>query len=420
MKKRIIFVLTAAMLFFSQIMLSSCGDDEEDEPVQNNSGKNNGTNNNQQTVKEDSQYTVSYSSDFGVAPQSLTVKEGDELTSGDLKPLDTDGYIFLGWYNGSNQVEEGFVVKQDLKLVAKWEAKQFLVTFSTQFGTVPNDISVKQGESLSSNALKELSYSGYEFLGWYDGDKKIERDFVVEKNVILTAKWKKSGIYVVDLNNFLAQQSDESKVYDVTVLDIKPDVDAIISALEAHPNIMVNLDLEECTELKEVKIMPVNYDVAPHNNGSHHQQHKETFGDQGSQDVTTDPIDIPNGDQPISYNGEDNGKVHFEDDSGNTDFLPNLVSITLPNYITKIIINVHGLLSLNIPNSAKEISIYMENPPAILNANTINHNRTIYVPASAMEAYKNAEGWRVYAEQIKEICIYPQDDGVFIPNTMEN
>ena len=111
MKKRIIFVLTAAMLFFSQVIFSSCGDDEEDEPVQNNSDGN---------VKTESKYTVSYSSDFGVAPQSLTVKEGDKLTSGDLKPLDTDGYIFLGWYNGSNQVEEGFVVKQDLKLVAKW------------------------------------------------------------------------------------------------------------------------------------------------------------------------------------------------------------------------------------------------------------------------------------------------------------
>ena len=121
MKKRIIFVLTAAMLFFSQVMISSCSKEENGEPSkQNNSGKNNGTNNNQQTVKEDSKYTVSYSSDFGVLPQNLTVKEGDKLTSGDLKPLDTDGYIFLGWYNGSNHVEEGFVVKQDLMLVAKW------------------------------------------------------------------------------------------------------------------------------------------------------------------------------------------------------------------------------------------------------------------------------------------------------------
>ncbi|MBQ5576548.1 MAG: InlB B-repeat-containing protein, partial [Bacteroidales bacterium] len=174
MKKKIIFVLTAAMLFFSQIMLSSCGDEEEDEPVQNNSGKNN--------------YTVSYSSDFGVAPQSLTVKEGDELTSGDLKPLDTDGYIFLGWYNGSNQVEEGFVVKQDLKLVAKWT--------------------------------------------------------------------KDGVVYANELKDFLAKKTDDSKVYDVTISDLNPDMDVVVKALKDNPKIKVNLNLENCTELKDVKIMP--------------------------------------------------------------------------------------------------------------------------------------------------------------------
>ncbi len=438
MKKRIIFVLTAAMLFFSQVMISSCGDEEEDEPVSNNSDKNNetnnngtndnkandnGTNSNQQTVKEKTECTVSYSSDFGVAPQSLTVKEGDELTSGDLKPLDTDGYIFLGWYNGSKQVEEGFVVKQDLKLVAKWEAKQFLVTFSTQFGTVPNDISVKQGESLSSNALKELSYSGYEFLGWYDGDKKIERDFVVEKNVILTAKWKKTGIYVVDLNNFLAQQSDESKVYDVRILDLKPDVDVIISALEAHPNIKVNLDLEECTELTEVKIEP---------NTIPGQTTNTTPGSEGGQDIVTTPKDLKkSGHYSISKSQEgDTGTGIGEGgytngsgggDRGNDVFLPNLVSITLPNGVIFICLSCDGLTSLNIPNSVKEIYIYMENPPVIRNINTINSNCTIYVPASEVDTYKNADGWSKYANQIAELD--PNDnsaDTIYNDNSVDN
>jgi len=353
MKKRIIFVLTAAMLFFSQVIFSSCGDDEEDEPVQNNSGKNN--------------YTVSYSSDFGVAPQSLTVKEGDKLTSGDLKPLDTDGYIFLGWYIGSNQVKEGFVVQQDLKLVAKWEAKQILVSYSTQFGTAPNDISVKQGESLSSNALKELSYSGYEFLGWYDGDKKIECGFVVDQNIILTAKWKKTGIYVVDLNDFLQQQTDESKVYDVRILDLEPSVIAIIKALEAHPNIKVHLDLEECTGLKEVQIM-----IPPSGGG--------TWGSMRD-------------DEPFPWDDNiDNVEDHV--------FLQNLVSLTLPNGVITVDLYLDSLTSLNIPYSVQEIQIDMENPPAIRNANTINPNCTINVPDSAIETYKNAEGWSVYADQI--------------------
>lgn len=283
MKKRIIFVLTAAMLFFSQIMLSSCGDEEEDEPVQNNSGKNNGTNNNQQTVKEESKYTVSFSSDFGVAPQSLTVKEGDELTSSDLKPLDTDGYIFLGWYNGSNQVEEGFVVKQDLKLVAKWT--------------------------------------------------------------------KDGVVYANELKEFLAKKTDDSKVYDINISDLNPDMDVVVKALKDNPTIKVNLNLENCTELKDVKIMPDG--------------------------------------------GISKSKVES--------FLVNLVSLTLPNGVVNIVLGCDGLTSINIPNSVTTIEIYTETPPSIRNVNAINPNCNIFVEKECVDAFKNADGWNTVAIQIKTI-----------------
>lgn len=284
MKKRIIFVLTAAMLLISPVMLSSCGDEEENEPVQNNSGKNNGTNNNQQTVKEESKYTVSYSSDFGVAPQSLTVKEGDKLTSGDLKPLDTDGYIFLGWYNGSNQVEEGFEVKQDLKLVAKWT--------------------------------------------------------------------KDGVVYANELKEFLAKKTDESKIYDITISDLNPDMDVVVKALKDNPKIKVNLNLERCTELKEVKIMP-------------------------------------------DGNGLSNSKE------------VDLVSLILPNSVTSIILDCDGLSSMNITNSVTKIEIHTENPPAISNANTINPECKIWIEKDNADLYKNADGWNQFASNIKILgCNY--------------
>ena len=288
MKKRIIFVLTAAMLFFSQVMISSCSKEENDEPSkQNNSGKDNGTNNNQQTVKEDSQYTVSYSSDFGVAPQSLTVKEGDKLTSGDLKPLDTDGYIFLGWYNGSNQVEEGFVVKQDLKLVAKWT--------------------------------------------------------------------KDGVVYANELKEFLAKKTDDSKVYDVTISDLNPDMDVVVKALKDNPKIKVNLNLENCTELKDLKIMP------------------------------------------------DGGISKSKAES----FLVNLVSLTLPNGVVNIVLGCDGLTSINIPNSVTTIEIYTETPPTIRNANAINPDCKIFVEKECVDAFKNADGWNQFASNIKILgCNY--------------
>ena len=81
--------------------------------------------------------------------------------------------------------------------------------------------------------------------------------------------------------------------------------------------------------------------------------------------------------------------------------IDNLLSIKLSNSVTLIkISNCNNLKSLNIPNSVRELSTNMKNPPAILNANTINYNCTIYVPASAIETYKNADGWSKYAEQI--------------------
>lgn len=347
MKKRIIFVLTAAMLFFSQVMLSSCGDEEEDEPVSNNSEKNNngtnngtnnngtnnnGTNNNQQTVKEESQYTVSYSSDFGVAPQSLTVKEGDKLTSGDLKPLDTDGYIFLGWYNGSSQVAEGFEVKQDLKLVAKWT--------------------------------------------------------------------KDGVLYANELKEFLAKKTDESKVYDITISDLNPDMDAVVKALKDNSKIKVNLNLEGCTELKKVKISFCSLDeptpIPP------------TTDPNPSDSPTTFHTDF---EQEDAYTHQTGGTGSGSEGSGensgsgnggrsNDEFINNLLTLILPNGVTNIVLACDGLTSLNIPNSVKEIYIYMENPPVIRNGNTINVNCTIYVPASAVEIYKNADGWSKYAEQI--------------------
>ncbi len=338
MKKKIIFVLTAAMLLISPVMLSSCGDEEENEPVQNNSGKNNGTNNNQQTVKEESKYTVSYSSDFGVAPQSLAVKEGDKLTSGDLKPLDTDGYIFLGWYNGSNQVEEGFVVKQDLKLVAKWT--------------------------------------------------------------------KDGVVYANELKDFLAKKTDDSKVYDVIILDLKPDMEVIVNALVDNPKVKINLDLEGCTDLTEVVIMYGEPTPIPPNTDPDPNSEPTPIPPNTDPNPNSEPTNLTNTEEPTTHINRVRGdnSLNMEQNIN----IDNLLSIKFSNSVTLIkISNCNNLKSLNIPNSVRELSTNMKNPPAILNANTINYNCTIYVPASAIETYKNAEGWRVYANQIKPI----DDDG---------
>ena len=149
----------------------------------------------------------------------------------------------------------------------------------------------------------------------------------------------------------MAKKTDDSKVYDVTISDLNPDIEVVVKALKDNPKIKVNLNLENCTELKDLKIMPDG--------------------------------------------GINNSKTES--------FLKNLVSLTLPNGVVNIVLGCDGLTSINIPNSVKEFSIYGENPPTILNANTINANCTIYVPASAIETYKNTDGWSRLANQIQSM-----------------
>ncbi len=517
MKKRIIFVFTAAMLFFSPVMLSSCGDEEENEPVQNNSGKNNGTNNNQQTVKEESKYTVSYSSDFGVAPQSLTVKEGDKLTSGDLKPLDTDGYIFLGWYNGSNQVEEGFVVKQDLKLVAKWtkdgvvyanELKEFLakktddskvydinisdlnpdmdvvvkalkdnptikVNLNLENCTELKDVKIMPDGGISKSKVESflvnlvsltlpngvvnivLGCDGLTSINIPNSVTTIEIytetppairnanainpdcKIFVEKECVDAFKnaegWKTVSIqiktiggnylYANELNDFMAKQTDESKVYDVIILDLKPDMDVIVNALVDNPKVKINLDLEGCTDLTEVVIMYGEPTPIPPNTDPNPNSEPTPIPPNTDQDPNSEPTPIPPNTDP-DPNSEPTPIPPDTDPNPNSEptnltnpvsvdntlnmeqntNINNLLSIKFSNVVTLIkISNCNNLKSLNIPNSVRELSTNIENPPVILNANTINHNCAIYVPASAVETYKNANGWSKYAEQIKAI-----------------
>ena len=105
-----------------------------------------------------------------------------------------------------------------------------------------------------------------------------------------------------------------------------------------------------------------------------------------------------------------------------------LTSIKIPNSVTKILraaFYESGLISVNIPSSVTEIgdsafencknltSITFSSvtPPAI-GRNIFDNNTTIdiYVPASAVETYKNNSSWKQYAKFIKAIGTTNNDD----------
>ena len=105
-----------------------------------------------------------------------------------------------------------------------------------------------------------------------------------------------------------------------------------------------------------------------------------------------------------------------------------LTSIKIPNSVTKSLraaFYESGLISVNIPSSVTEIgdsafencknltSITFSSvtPPAI-GRNIFDNNTTIdiYVPASAVETYKNNSSWKQYAKFIKAIGTTNNDD----------
>ena len=76
-----------------------------------------------------------------------------------------------------------------------------------------------------------------------------------------------------------------------------------------------------------------------------------------------------------------------------------LTSVTIPDSVTSIgnyAFHGHGLTS---------ITIEAINPPTLLGSFAIsNEVQTIYVPSESVEAYKNADGWKDFADRIQAIA----------------
>ena len=118
--------------------------------------------------------------------QSYTIEEYVKL------PVATKaGYEFLGWYIGEDKVEE--IAKGstgDVSLVAKWNIVEYTISYDLAGGAhvgAPSD----SYTVLEEVALGVATKVGYNFLGWYIGENKVEE---IAKgstgNISLVAKWE--------------------------------------------------------------------------------------------------------------------------------------------------------------------------------------------------------------------------------------
>jgi uncharacterized repeat protein (TIGR02543 family) len=105
------------------------------------------------------------------------------------------GYEFKGWYKDENLSSEFDFTKkltEDITLYAKWEPKNYTVSFDVQGGSFIEDIHGTYGTAIQEP--EKPMKTGYAFRGWYkDPQYYTAWDFKSDKltdNIILYAKWE--------------------------------------------------------------------------------------------------------------------------------------------------------------------------------------------------------------------------------------
>lgn len=158
--------------------------------------------------------------------------EGFKVVNGDITKLpvpEKDGYKFLGWYNGDEEVNVGDTITSNLELTAKWEKNEektnttkpttnttnttkpstseetdiatkpeqstntdkttkYIVTFNSNGGSQVSSQTIEEGKSATQPT--EPTKEKYKFLGWYLGDEQYSFNSKVTKDITLTAKWE--------------------------------------------------------------------------------------------------------------------------------------------------------------------------------------------------------------------------------------
>ena len=111
--------------------------------------------------------SVSYSSTYGTAPETITVDKDSILSAAQLPELSYDGFVFDGWYSGNVKAVAGeYKVTTDVTLTAKWTARNMTVTFKANGGT-GNDCTqtVTCGTTVNLNA-NTFTRENHAFKGW--------------------------------------------------------------------------------------------------------------------------------------------------------------------------------------------------------------------------------------------------------------
>ena len=147
-------------------------------------------------------FSVTYSSEHGIVPETITVEKNTILTEPQLPTLSDGTLVFKGWFDGETKAVAGeYHVTENVTLTAHWAATA-TVSYHSKFGTVPKSFDVELNQTLTAENLAEVSCSPYTFLGWYyskDEDNngtgtQAQAGDNISSDTQLYAKWKTATV----------------------------------------------------------------------------------------------------------------------------------------------------------------------------------------------------------------------------------
>ena len=96
---------------------------------------------------------VTYKTEYGNSPSSITLEKNTALTEEQLPELTYEGYDFGGWFLGDEKIEAGYKVSEDITLVAKWDKQATTDPVTVHVEIVQADDDIELSYELAESGL---------------------------------------------------------------------------------------------------------------------------------------------------------------------------------------------------------------------------------------------------------------------------
>lgn len=113
-----------------------------------------------------------------------------------LKELSIPGYEFIGYFDGDNLINDELIVTSDITLIAKFSK---LLNIKVVYLDEEESFIMKENEVLDlTSFIKEIE--GYDFLGFYSDNIKLDEQISITDDLIIEAKYAKKCVITIESN----------------------------------------------------------------------------------------------------------------------------------------------------------------------------------------------------------------------------